>query len=379
MWCHSEGWISMTASSRSRLTAAGITLLVLLSGLSDGRLRPAGPESGPAAPPTFFVTRVDDDGPDSLRQAILDANARPNGAMGPDRSAFAVRGDGVHTIAVLWALPAITEAVVLDGYPQEGARANARAEVRSKEPSDAAIRIVIDGAHAGDGDGLVILAGDSAVRGLAITGFGGSAIRIDGGGHSRIEGNLLGARPKEADAGADDSGTEPDPADGAESTAASAGNGACGVTIVGSSGNVVGGLDPAARNVIRDSGCGIRIAGAASTGNALLGNSVEGNARGFVLGEAGSAEETERSLAPAAGPGPNRLQAAPSLLGITRPGGEDFRADEPVTLVEGALAFAPGTTYRIELFASDPPAAAVPQTADGEDTAAVALAETLRQ
>src|SRR5262249_31174143 len=105
----------MNASSRARLAAATIVLFVLISGLSHGRLRPAGSPGGPAAGPSFFVTNVDDAGPGSLRQAITDANARPNGTV-PDRILFAITGAGVHTIALRSPLPAITEPLAIDGY-----------------------------------------------------------------------------------------------------------------------------------------------------------------------------------------------------------------------------------------------------------------------
>src|SRR5262245_1439745 len=72
---------------------------------------------------TFTVLNTNDSGPGSLRQAILDANANP----GADTIAFAINGTGVHKITLLSALPAITDAVLIDGYTQAGAYANTRA------------------------------------------------------------------------------------------------------------------------------------------------------------------------------------------------------------------------------------------------------------
>ena len=64
----------------------------------------------------FAVTTAADDGPGSLRQAILDANAH----AGADTIVFAISGAGVHTIQPLSALPAVTGPVVLDGWTQTG-------------------------------------------------------------------------------------------------------------------------------------------------------------------------------------------------------------------------------------------------------------------
>src|SRR4030095_17000012 len=176
---------SMIASSRSRLTAASIALLVLITGLSHGRLRPIGAPSGPAAGPTFFVTNEDEAGPGSLRQAIEDANARPNGP-GPDPVLFGIPGTAVHTIALRSPLPAITEPLVIDGYSQEGARPNALGMVRGVRATDGEVSIAIDGSGVGDADGAVLVAADSAGRGLGLFGFGGRGVRIEGGGNNRI-------------------------------------------------------------------------------------------------------------------------------------------------------------------------------------------------
>jgi hypothetical protein len=57
---------------------------------------------------TFTVLNTSDSGPDSLRQAILDANA----ATGTDTIAFTIAGGGAQTIAPITALPALTGPVV---------------------------------------------------------------------------------------------------------------------------------------------------------------------------------------------------------------------------------------------------------------------------
>ena len=70
-----------------------------------------------SVPAVFTVSTTLDGGAGSLRQAILDANARP----GPEVIDFAIPGDGPHRIALLSALPAINDQVTIDGYSQVGA------------------------------------------------------------------------------------------------------------------------------------------------------------------------------------------------------------------------------------------------------------------
>src|SRR5215210_2028491 len=73
-----------------------------------------------AAAANFTVVNVNDSGAGSLRQAILDANANP----GPDTIGFNIPGPGVKTITPATALPAITEALIIDGYTQPGSSVN---------------------------------------------------------------------------------------------------------------------------------------------------------------------------------------------------------------------------------------------------------------
>jgi hypothetical protein len=358
----------MLASSRTRLAAAAITvLLVLVTAIAPARPGCLGSPGGAASGVSFYVTSVDDDGAGSLRRALTDANARPN-APGPDRILFAIPGSGVHTIALRSPLPAITDPVVVDGFSQAGARANTLAEARGAVAADGELTIVVDGSGAGDADGFVLLAGRSAIRGLEITGFSGSAVRIEGKGFNRIEGNVLGARmmasgPVErVDAGDADA---PGDLASASETPETRGNGACGVTVIASTGNAVGGVDAASRNLIRANACAVRIAGAASAGNEILGNVIEANAEGIVLeGEDAPAARPEGSP----DPGPNLRRAAPALTEVERLTGGDSQAgssasDAPATIVSGRLASAPRTSFRVELFASDPDAPGRPARA----------------
>ena len=65
---------------------------------------------------TFTVTSTGDVGPNTLRQAILNANANP----GADLINFNISGPGGHVIQPATPLPQITDAVTIDGTTQPG-------------------------------------------------------------------------------------------------------------------------------------------------------------------------------------------------------------------------------------------------------------------
>jgi hypothetical protein len=137
------------------------------------------------APAVFTVTTTADSGVGSLRQAILDASATP----GADSIVFALPDSlkspgGWWTIQPLTALPALTDAVSIDGWSQAGAG-------RGLAP-----RVVIDGTQAGSVNGLHFT-GDSTIRGLAIDNFnqnGHAGIVLDGGSNT-VQGCYVGLDP----------------------------------------------------------------------------------------------------------------------------------------------------------------------------------------
>jgi len=188
----------------------------------------------------------------SLRSAIQNANL--DAAL--DNIFFNIPGAGVKVISPTSALPAITQAVVIDGYTQPTAAANTLGL-----GSNATILIHLDGLSAGAASGLTLSAGGSTVRGLSITRFQFQGIEIRGPGHfSTIAGNFIGVPP----AGNVDQG-----------------NTLNGVLIVNSAGNVIGGLSPGDRNVISgNNGSGIALAGTDSINNAIHGNYIGTNAAG---------------------------------------------------------------------------------------------------
>jgi hypothetical protein len=129
----------------------------------------------------FLVNTTADSGPGSLRQAILDSNAATGQSNTID---FDIPGQGVQTIAPLSPLPAITQAVLIDGFSQPGYAGTPLIE--------------LSGSQLATGDGLTISGPDVAGGGLDINDFSqGAGIRITGTSATRdwIDGNFVGTDP----------------------------------------------------------------------------------------------------------------------------------------------------------------------------------------
>jgi hypothetical protein len=196
----------------------------------------------------FVVTNANNHGAGSLRDAIINANATP----GTDTITFNIPGPAVKTINLLIALPEITDRVVIDATTQPGYAGTPLIE--------------IDGLALGsNGNGLVVKAGGSTVRGLSIGNFrGGFGIWLNGCDNNVIQGNYLGVA-----------------ADGT-----TARQNFRGVVLNNSSNNQIGGTTAAARNVVSgNSASGIDITG---NNNVVQGNYIGTNAAGTAaLGQPG--------------------------------------------------------------------------------------------
>lgn len=124
----------------------------------------------------YLVTNAADSGAGSLRQAIIDANANP----GSDTISFAI-GTGRQSIAPASALPDITGPTIIDGTSQPGYAGQPIIEITGSSAGGVAT------------DGLVLLAGDSTVRGLVINRWSGSGIiSKDNIGNNVFENNYIG-------------------------------------------------------------------------------------------------------------------------------------------------------------------------------------------
>jgi hypothetical protein len=208
---------------------------------------------------TFVVTNVNNSGPGSLAQAILDTNANP----GPDMITFNIPGSGIQTISPASPLPSITDPVTIDGYTQPGASANSLAV-----GSNAVLLIELNGASANSSAGLTISAGNSTIRGLVINRFNFFGISVQTNGGNVIAGNYIGTDALGA-------AVLPKP------------NNGTGVYVT-TPNNTIGGSSPADRNVIAGNGnasggSGITISTASAKNNKVIGNYLGTAASGMAV------------------------------------------------------------------------------------------------
>ena len=220
-----------------------------------------GASAGVAA--TFTVINTNDSGAGSLRQAVIDANAN----AGADTIDFNIPGAGLHTIALQSALPQLSGPVTVNGFSQPGSSANTNGPGLG---DNSVHRIEINGAAAGAGSyafSLGAAASGSTFQGLVIQGFltdgsgnGGGGFFLDSSSGNTFAGNFIGT---------DATGL------------AGVGNQGAGLFVVGASlGNTIGGMTPAARNVISSNGHGAIVLGNVSTSNLVQGNFIGVNATG---------------------------------------------------------------------------------------------------
>jgi uncharacterized repeat protein (TIGR01451 family) len=133
----------------------------------------------------FVVINIDDGGPGSLRQAILDANAN----RGADTITFAIPSSGAQTISPASPLPAITEQVSLDATTQSGS---------SCDPFPATLQVRLEGTGAGpDTSGLTVAGGTGTViKGFFFRRFNGDGISVSApASGTTITCNAIGTSP----------------------------------------------------------------------------------------------------------------------------------------------------------------------------------------
>lgn len=210
---------------------------------------------------TFAVVNLNNQGPGSLRQAILNANQ----SAGPDRIIFQTAGSIRLTTG---ALPVITDIVDIDATTAPGFQGSPVVEIN----------------NSGFG-GLKFSAsaGGSALRSLGVVNAIDSGVTVTGGGHNLFTGNYFGLRLD----GVTPGGSLQD-----------------GVRLVGSVGDTIGGTTARDRNVIAGNrNNGINLNGTRDTvvlgnyigtdrtglvdrGNTFSGIQVTGGSSGVVIGGA---------------------------------------------------------------------------------------------
>ncbi len=318
-------------------------------------------------PYQVLVANTNDSGPGSLRQALLDANDSPD----ENYVVLNLPGPAPHTIQVQSPLPEITSPIIIDGWSQG---------VTNGPPG-----IELVGPGGGNPiDGLVITAGNSTVRGLALNGFA-TAIRLGTAGGNIIQGNYIGTDVTGTIAAGNSGdgiyisspgnivgGTTPGTGNVISANAGngvvlasssasnnviqgnwigtgaggvgSLGNGANGVFLTGGAlGNLIGGTAGGAPNVIAlNGGTGITLDATAGNRNGLLGNRILSNAGlGIDLGGDGvtpnDADDSDT--------GPNDYQNFPVLT--------DVHSIDGTTTIFGNLSSLPNATYRIEFYLND--------------------------
>lgn len=254
-------WYNWAFDGQTGATFSGNTIVLnFVDGLrGDDDLSANGIIVDPGAPgilAPFSVTTTSDSGPGSLRQAILDANAR----AGADTIVFGI-GTGIQTITLSSALPTITDSVTIDGSTQPGFAGSPIIQLSGQ---------LLTGGH-----GLDVRAPGSVIRSLVISNFPnrsqpflldvGAGIYIStpiGSAGVTVEGNYIGT----------------------DVTGMLAQSNRYGVLIQGGTGHQIGGTTASARNVIsgnRENGISINgvghviegnLIGVAANGTSALGN-----------------------------------------------------------------------------------------------------------
>jgi CSLREA domain-containing protein len=372
---------------RSARSAKALLLGFMLAALMSTMLAAGKPAQ---AGITFTVNSTGDAGTggcNSTECTLREAIAVTNRVSGADTIRFNIPGSGVKTIKPTSELPAITEAVTMDGYTQPGSSPNTLAK-----GTNAQINIELDGSGAGSGArGLTIstTASDSVVRGLVINRFDGPGVQIDGNSNI-VEGNFIGTDASGTNAlgngggtarlgggvfvdgdsnaigsnlpsqrnlvsGNDDDGVTLEVSADANTVLGNLigtkkdgkgnlGNEGDGLLVVGSTSNLIGPTDASGANTIAfNGGDGVRIVSfGLATGNRVLRNSIFSNAGlGIDLGGDGLTPNDPGDT----DTGPNNLQNKPVLSSATTSSGG-------TTTVKGKLNSAPNKVFEIHLYSN---------------------------
>ncbi|HVR31072.1 MAG TPA: carboxypeptidase regulatory-like domain-containing protein, partial [Acidimicrobiia bacterium] len=238
----------------------------------------------PPGPEPFVVTNTNDDGPGSLRQAILDSNATGLMAI-PDRIEFSIEGAAPYTISPVSALPDITGPLTIDGTTQPG---------YAGSPV-----VMLDGSLLDAGVGLAVRAGGTTILGLSIGNFPHAAIHLLEGGN-RVRANWLGIDATAATA-ANLHGVVVVSSDNLVEANVVSSNELDGILVISGSGNVLVhnfvGTDPTGATALGNGGTGILALTPVRIGGGGEGNIISGNVGsgiGLGTGSGGSVVDHNR-------------------------------------------------------------------------------------
>lgn len=237
----------MKSKAYSRLLMAAIVLLIVFAAGANA-----------AVFMTFTVTTTGNSGTGTLRQAILNSNANPPGPGDHNLIVFAIPGTGPFTITPTTPEPDVLVPTEIDATTQPGFKFNTSANADNEKPM-----IVLSGAST-TGVGLNLVADDCSVEGFVINGWSVAGIQIPGPGKgSTIRANFVGTN--------------------INATSAVPNN--LGVSVAGSTNNLIGGDRNKDRNIASgNTASNICLKGTGSHDNAVFNNFIGVNAagKGFI-------------------------------------------------------------------------------------------------
>src|SRR5215211_6574399 len=349
----------------SGLLALGLPMLLATLLMAAGMLVVG---ASPADAATFSVNKTGDAGDRKLNDSKCDTS-RNNGKQCTLRAAIEEANDtsgvdtiefnigstnSVKTISPASDLPTITDTLTIDGYTQRGASPNTL-----EEGNVAALKVELNGSNAGaDGEGLVISASDSTIKGLVINDFTDEGVLIAGfdATGNKVEGNFIGTNPTGTTSEGNVTGVfvlaDSNTVGGAQPEMRNviSGNAQNGVFIFGSSsdanrveGNFIGTTADGSGDLGNDDH-GVSVFSFVDTGNAFLSNSIFSNGDlGIDLGSDGvTANDTDDPDT-----GANNLQNFPVI-------GSAIRSNTTgITTISGTLNSNPSLDFVVQCFLTD--------------------------
>lgn len=155
--------------------------------------------NGATSASPFVVTNASDDGPGSLRAALVAANAD----VDLNTITFAIPGAWLHTIAPATPLPVIATPMIIDGLSQPGAASMAPMINLDGRTLKGQLSIVFPlqggpqaGVYSGLAAGFEVVSSDVTIRGLGINRFPGAGVFVfNGANNVRVEDNVIGTHP----------------------------------------------------------------------------------------------------------------------------------------------------------------------------------------